>query len=53
MIEAAELIGPDAIIVEPTSGSTGIALAMVRAARGYRCKLVRLSAVSARTRASL
>ncbi len=39
MIEAAErdgLIGPDTIIVEPTSGNTGIALAMVCAQRGYR-----------------
>jgi len=43
MIEAAEaagLIHPDTIIVEPTSGNTGIALAMVCAARGYRCTLV-------------
>ena len=42
MIDAAErdgLIGPDTIIVEPTSGNTGIALAMVCAARGYRCLL--------------
>ncbi|HVL76178.1 MAG TPA: cysteine synthase A [Noviherbaspirillum sp.] len=42
MIDAAEqagLIGPDTIIVEPTSGNTGIALAMVCAARGYRCVL--------------
>ena len=40
MIEAAEqagLIHEDTIIVEPTSGNTGIALAMVCAARGYRC----------------
>ena len=43
MIEAAEAAGridPDTVIVEPTSGNTGIALAMVCAARGYRCKLV-------------
>jgi cysteine synthase A len=43
MIEAAEQAGkikPDTIIVEPTSGNTGIALAMVCAARGYRCRLV-------------
>jgi cysteine synthase A len=42
MIEAAEkagLIGPDTIILEPTSGNTGIALAFVCAARGYQCVL--------------
>jgi cysteine synthase len=42
MIEAAEragLIKPDTIILEPTSGNTGIALAFVCAARGYQCVL--------------
>ena len=42
MIDAAEeagLIKPDTIILEPTSGNTGIALAMVAAARGYRIVL--------------
>jgi cysteine synthase A len=42
MIEAAEkagLINKDTIIVEPTSGNTGIALAMVCAAKGYKCLL--------------
>jgi cysteine synthase A len=42
MIDAAEkagLIREDTIVVEPTSGNTGIALAMVCAARGYRCVL--------------
>ncbi len=42
MVDAAEkagLIKPDTIIVEPTSGNTGIALAMVCAARGYKCVL--------------
>jgi cysteine synthase A len=37
-IEAGE-IGPDTVIVEPTSGNTGIALAMVCAAKGIPCVL--------------
>ena len=42
MIDAAQeagLIGPDTIVVEPTSGNTGIALAMVCAARGIKIVL--------------
>jgi cysteine synthase A len=42
MIEAAEQAGkikPDTIILEPTSGNTGIALAFVCASRGYPCVL--------------
>lgn len=43
MLDAAEKagkIGADTVILEPTSGNTGIGLAMVCAARDYRCAFV-------------
>jgi cysteine synthase A len=51
--EAAGLLTKDSIIVEPTSGNTGIALAMVCAARGYKCIIVMPETMSKERRAVL
>jgi cysteine synthase A len=56
MINAAEeagRIGPDTIILEPTSGNTGIALAMVAAAKGYKCAFTMPETMSTERRALL
>ena len=53
MIKTAEdqgLLSQDPIIVEPTSGNTGIGLAMVCAARGYKCKIVMPDSLSTERR---
>jgi cystathionine beta-synthase len=56
MIEAAERAGilkPGGVIVEPTSGNTGVGLAMAAAVKGYRCIFVMADKQSEEKRALL
>jgi cysteine synthase len=49
-LEQRQVLGPDSIILEPTSGNTGIALAMIGRLKGYRVALVMPDNITAERR---